>query len=505
MDKKLFCLFAGFSLLAFSLTLLVLYPLLAAGLVVSPDSVSYLNSAANLVRGYGVSIGCHPRNSPTAHWPPGYIFALAFPLICGMEGIAAAQLINLFCYFLLLVGVGIFVLRVTGSGTLALVSQLAVGLHPLILKNSGNMLSEPLSWLFVLLIGIFLFGLVRNPGKRFALGLGIALGCAIMTRYAFVGFLPVIFLPLLLPAKKVSPARALGFTGTAGLAAGAIICPWILRNLMIRKSLLSAPGGGVGPEALLPGMKISSMNWWHIIAGRGQPPMPWAALILLPLAALGILAFVRYRRFRGERCSPAFPQQTDVVYLTGFLMATGYITTLVLINAFIMPEIHLDSRKFSPLVIVFTIMLAALAIKDGSRPAGKIIGSRYTILYLIWAAWIVFQGVGGLAELRNRPLGYLDWGSSPAMAFARERFQAREMLTTDWEPFWLWHKVCPKNLPRQSDEPVKVTRLKAKGIKVLIWFKRTHRDYLIQPADITWDNGFRKMEFDDGFVYILSP
>jgi len=465
---------------------------------VGPDSAKYLNSAVNLIELHEISVACSPDTVPNTIAAPGYIVALAIPIWLGLSWLASAQIVSLTCYILLLVGAAAFVRGFTGSHILALATEAVVGWHPVILTFMGIVLSEPLSWLFVIAINLFILKLIKNPGKKAAISLGITLGLAVLVRYAFIAFLLSSPLLILMLVRRIPVGKAFILIGLSILISLMIFGPWLGRNWLLTKNLVVAVrGSGTWRGNTI----LATLSWWEIILGLKRPSWPLAAVIYLPLAGLAVTAASRYKRLISV---PKF-QPAGTVYLINFFLAVGYTISVIFICTYINPA-GVDRRLFSPLVIMFTFMLADLISQWFHQTSPRKNVRVYAIIiYSLWVAWIIIRGIGESGTLRTDTKGYFDWKSSPTVAFAIDKFNPSEILVTDPEPFWLWHRNYPRYLPGKSDTVSESGRFAEEGIKALIWFKKTHRTYLIQPSDIVWTSPFREMEFEDGRVYLLSP
>ncbi len=497
MSKKYIFLSAA-TALALLLSGFVLYPMISDGMRVGPDGAKYLNSAVNLTELHEITVACSPDTIPNTIAAPGYIMVLAVPIWLGLNWLASAQIVSLICYFLLLVGTAAFVRRYTASFILALAAEAVVGLHPVLLNFIGVVLSEPLSWLFVIAINYFILKLIKNPGKQAAICLGITLGLAVLVRYAFIAFLVSSPFILLLLVRRISPRKAVILLGFSILISLLIFGPWLVRNWLLTKNLVVAVRG----SGTLKGNSIlASLSWWEIILGIKRPPLPWAAFIYAPLAGLVITAVLRYKHLLSGRKF----RMDAAVYLINFLLTVGYLISVIFICTFINPAV-VDRRLFSPLVIMFALMMATLPARGTVQTSLRRNRKVYTIiLYFLWVVWIIIRGIGEAGMLRKGTKGYFDWKSSPTLAFAVDRFKPAEILVTDPEPFWLWHRIYPRYLPGKSEISPESARFEEEGIKAFVWFKKTHRIYLIQPPDIIWNSPFRAMEFEDGWIYLLSP
>jgi len=486
------------TVLALLLARFLIYPMISDGMRVGPDSAKYLNSAVNLIELHEISVACPPDTVPNTIAAPGYIVALAIPIWLGVSWLTSAQIVSLSCYILLLVGVAAFVRGFTGSHILALATEALVGWHPVFITFTGMVLSEPLSWLFVIAINIFILKLIKNPDKTAAIYLGITLGLAVLVRYAFIAFLLSSPLLILLLVRRIPVGKAFVLIGLSTLIALLIFGPWLVRNWLLTKNLVVAVRG----SGTWKGNSIlATLSWWEIILGLKRPSWPLAAVIYIPLAGLAITAASRYKRLISGRKF----QLDGTVYLVNFLLAVGYMISVIFICTFINPA-GVDIRLFSPLVIVFALMMASLMSQWFPQTSTrKKVRVYATIIYSLWVVWIFIRGIGESGTLRRDTKGYFDWKSSPTVAFAIDKFNPSEILVTDPEPFWLWHRLYPRYLPRKSDTVMESVRFAEEGIKALIWFKKTHRTYLIQPPDIDWNSPFRKIEFDDGWIYLLSP
>ncbi|WP_164100816.1 hypothetical protein [Candidatus Laterigemmans baculatus] len=178
-----------------------------------------------------------PLHGPTTFRPPGLPavmaaiyqtagrqFALVRLLNCA--AMAAAISLTLVCAYraagLVAVVVGLFCGTIVDS------------VRPYI---SGDILSEPLATLAITVVFVLQLHYIRGPSLRRAVGIGGALGVAVLFRTAFVLWLPVLLLAMVLPVphslRQVGWRRRLVDATVTAVVLAACVAPWAVRNSLL--------------------------------------------------------------------------------------------------------------------------------------------------------------------------------------------------------------------------------------------------------------------------------
>ncbi len=475
------------------LSLLVLYPLICDGMAVTSDSVKYINMAQNVLQGNGISmLGCEGDLRPNTHWAPIFGWMLALPMAPGLHWMTAAQMWTLLSYFFMLLLIFLLVYRLSGSRLYAVTAQLVIGLHPIILKHSGSILTEPVAWVVLLVLLHLIITFLYKPARRPALLIGGLLGIAMLLRFAFLGFLPGLVLLVFLQGKRIGWKRSFGHSVLISVLALAPFLLWYLRNIYVGSGLFDEGTGG--NRLLISNAWVILLNGWKILLGFFAAPQNMAWLVIVPLTAVVVPVVFRYRSVFIEQ------KLHDLIYTGSLLIMAGYAFTMLILRTYSAP-VSLDGRMFSPLIFLL-LMMAVCVLRwtheGGSRKRVFIKG-----LFLLWAVWIIAKGGVAFFQLQQRSLYYADdrWKQSETLNYAMQYLKADEILTSDPEPFWLYGDICVHRLPLRHVAPKRSSQY---DYRALIWFDCSDRFYLVCPQDIEWEENIEKVDFKDGDIYLTK-
>jgi 4-amino-4-deoxy-L-arabinose transferase-like glycosyltransferase len=212
---------------------------------------------------------------PTAQHPPLFVLLLSPLSALGFQTTLAHQLA---CAVFSSVGVGVIGLlgrRVAGARAGLFAAGLAC-FYPAMWVNDALVLSESL---FVLTVALALLSAYRfwdRPALGTAAQLGVAIGVAALTRAEAILFVLVIALPLSLWVGGLGFRRRGGLFAVSLLATGAVIAPWVIRNLVtferpifLAQNLDSViAGANCGPSYYGPGLG----SWNFFCNGKPDPP-----------------------------------------------------------------------------------------------------------------------------------------------------------------------------------------------------------------------------------------
>jgi hypothetical protein len=463
------------------------YPLIARGMEIFSDSTKYLNTASNLSAGYGFSLRCPPKVHPNTHWAPGYSAVIALFLLVNIHWLTACKIIAILCYLFLLTGIFLYVYKTTDSFLLALFSEAAVGFHPQILRYSGAILSEPLSWLCLLAISALLTALILSSQKKWAIILGITLGFSMLVRYAYIPLGPFCVGIFLLLCSKIPWLKRLKLAILISIPTTIIFGSWLLRNVLLSgKTATSRPPTGSLSSNLFDGFD----SWFDAIFQKSYStfqPVFWIVMV-----SLIIVALISFFRRKDQESSPA-----EVALVVNLLLAAGYTIGLVLLRTY-RATLALNDRKFTQVVLLFVLMLSFAA----ATKYRKYISRSFQALLTLFLITSIAMGISALPLLKTRWLGYYEFESSPTMKFIlRQNILPRGVFTNDWEAFWLWTGYCPRFFPGGRTNKMKASYFQERGAKMLVWFKRSGRTALLRRENVEWDVPVRFFELEDGYVY----
>ncbi|HEX8824932.1 MAG TPA: hypothetical protein VF794_33760 [Archangium sp.] len=221
--------------------------LFALGLRYTPDSLHYLAVARGLLSGAGLSGTLLavdlPIPRPLDLWPPLYPLALAAGLGAGLGPDATAMLVNVLSMALL--SGALFSLAPAGQGARYTWSCAAL---IILYRPFGHVVtyawSEPLCIaLLALALALEVRSGTARSGKWLSFWTGVALGAAVLTRYAAAFALPALGVERLLRMREDPGARRHHLMELLALGAGwlLLVAPWLARNLSLFGGLLGTP------------------------------------------------------------------------------------------------------------------------------------------------------------------------------------------------------------------------------------------------------------------------
>jgi 4-amino-4-deoxy-L-arabinose transferase-like glycosyltransferase len=233
------------------------------------DAAWYLEAAASLARGEGFAVA----GQPTAYRMPGYPALLALSShLPGASG-TLPWAVGLMATLVMLAALHRLGRRLHGEGV-ARLAVLGAALYPALVVQTGLALSE-LAFLAgaVLLACLLVEGRAHAPGRVVAAG--ALAGLLILLRGAGVAWLPLV--PLSQALRDRRPRRVLASALLAGLAAAAVLAPWLVRNrARFGRPLLTTSLG----------LNLAIGNHPGASGGYGPPP-PLAAPAPAPVPASG--------------------------------------------------------------------------------------------------------------------------------------------------------------------------------------------------------------------------
>jgi 4-amino-4-deoxy-L-arabinose transferase-like glycosyltransferase len=195
------------------------------------DAYRYDFTARALAAGQGY---IHLNGLPTAFWPPGYPFLLAFAYKLFGAGVTTAQLLNVLLGTAT-VGLVYLIGRRTVGERAALVASAIVAAFPSLIFYTAVTLSET-TFTFLILLSVYLLMREADPERTDAGGRnlrllfisGLVIGFATLVRgQAFL--LPLVLVPFWLRAGFVRPEITDKLVALA-LAIGLVVAPWTIRN-----------------------------------------------------------------------------------------------------------------------------------------------------------------------------------------------------------------------------------------------------------------------------------
>ena len=335
------------------------------GLVVSPDSASYLGTAKNFGAGHGVAtpfplyppgdpVGALLESSGTPRPTPMTIFAPAYSVVLaalhrvlGLSLLTIARLLNVLAMGILLL------LFAWAIGVSRAASTLVAGLGSLLLLGAPDMLSlsvnaatDLVELPLLLLAVVLLIRYARRPAWPPLIGAGAAVGIAVLNRYAAAGAVAGAVAAVLL----VGPPPARRRVRDAAVLAAVALVPlavWLARNSARRSTDARRFVRHLRSPAEWKGV-LRVMSSWLLPANAPVKLQYFVALAMVG-AAVVVLVVRGYRR-------------RDPFRLIVVCMIAGYMVFVVGSASFLDLSTPLDARILAPVHLLLLLgMVGVLA------------------------------------------------------------------------------------------------------------------------------------------------
>jgi Dolichyl-phosphate-mannose-protein mannosyltransferase len=218
------------TIVAGGLALRLLYVLVLARHVPMAGDSAFFHAEPGLIAGghgfiepfvygaYGIAV-------PTAAHPPLYPLVLALPALAGVKGVLAQRCLTCVIGAGALALIGLLGRRVAGD-RVGLASAGVAAVYPVLVSADGALMSESLYGLLVVAALLAAYRQHDRCDVRSAVGLGLLIGLAALTRSEALLLLPLLAWPLALRGD-----RRIIRAGCLTVACLVALAPWTIRNL----------------------------------------------------------------------------------------------------------------------------------------------------------------------------------------------------------------------------------------------------------------------------------
>jgi 4-amino-4-deoxy-L-arabinose transferase-like glycosyltransferase len=170
------------------------------------------------------------RLVPSAVHPP--LFPLVLSIVSRFGGT------TLFAHRVAAGGIGVvtivavaFLARELAGPVVGMIAALFAAVYPGLWGLEGSLMSESLAVALVAVALVLSIRFMRYPRLRFVVLLAVVIGLASLTRPETIVLLPVLALPLVWRRRTLATRRRAVFCLVVVVAAGAVLAPWLARNL----------------------------------------------------------------------------------------------------------------------------------------------------------------------------------------------------------------------------------------------------------------------------------
>jgi len=410
------------------------------------DSVEYLVSARNMLRGIG--IGYYSPNG-LFYWislhPPFYPIVLGAVSLSGLDLIDSARWLNIILLALTIGLTGYIFWRYSSSPALSVLAGLLILAFPQMLVMSTAAMSEPLFICLCILQGLLLILYFRSSRIRFLLLAALAAGLAALARYIGIALIAAGAVSVFLFCREKWAGRfkqvVLYF-----VPAGLPLAAWFgwsyfgaNHSVAGRTSLgLSGILGRLVPFRLA--MVTTLWGWMPLqdklahIPYRNQ--LAFLVLVLLVVAGLTIFA---YRRSAQKK---SLQEINGDLYILGIfgIFSLAYIAFLAFTTAFTSLPPDIDDRMLLPLYVSNAITLLAAGSLWGKSWLSGQWGWLKVLPWLVVALFLWQYAPESTAFLSRQHVdpGLRAWENNAIVAAVRELPKDIPVISTRPNILLLW-------------------------------------------------------------------
>lgn len=499
------------------------------------DSAAYL-SAADSIR--HLAPLRNVDGAPLTLFPPLFPLLIALPGWIGVQGAAAARLLNAGCFGAVAYASGRITARVTASRVLGACAAVAVVCSAPMLDAASYVWSE-LSFIALSLLFSAVFGAAVARDDRRSLLVSALLAATLpLTRYAGVAVIPAAVLVLLLAAGP--PLRRLRRALLFGAVSSIPLASYLLRNALVAGVVTGERAASARSlVSVLRSFVASSLELvlpWRWIA-RLEPlsDAPWALLLLFGVAlapvALMAIGLVRwYRRVAHDVAARAIVAVLALFFVGHSLLLCWSSWRI----AFEPINVRYIVATFPAAVILVAVALqevtagavdrwptkrltaAQRSSSTTSGVTGESPSSLAPVALTLFALFVLLQalrvGALGYDKLRDGAGGYATtaWIESPMVQYLRRAPIAGAAITNGPDVvFLVTGERVPWSPRAESTEEMSALqrRIRDSGSVELIWFDALEwRSYLRDLAEVLAQGEPEVINQEpDGAIYRLTP
>ena len=350
----------------------------------SPDSVAYLKSVQGLSQGQGLAYF-------SVQWPPLY------PLLIGATSqlfsgdfYLGSRLTNALLYGALFILIGVFFRHtIQKYKFFAYCTALLICLHPVISRIYFYAFSETL-FLCLLLLDLILLSQLSITSKKLPVALTVALALvgtlATLTRYAGLCIIALNVFALLLKSHEQRTGALFLALATHILPASLFLFLWRQRMGIgdTEANLRPFAWHVISVENINQGL-INIGHWLIAFINLSDTNSTMAVCWVLGASLVCLIILLSYGFTREILCRPKLsssPGSSQWLFFLIIAFILGYLVFLVLMRSFFDPNIVLDDRTLSPILIpiFFVILFIAFRIKRSGYKLGALILILGTLL-----------------------------------------------------------------------------------------------------------------------------
>jgi Dolichyl-phosphate-mannose-protein mannosyltransferase len=404
------------------------------------DSMTYLNTARNILSGHGFYENNYDDFGRTAmtHYAPLYPAVLALISAFGVEPMSAARLLNSLLFGANIFCIGIAIRAITSSRKATLIGAILATMSHGLLTSHYFALSEPL-FLFFFLLSVILLSRYMTSQKTITLAFSsVMLSFSFCTRYAGLALVVSDIAALLLLSSSTMRRRLID-SACVAVIGSAPTGMWIVRNALISGSPFDRPFSfrTTDLQAFMQG--IHTVARW-VFPGYSLP------MVTIPLLSVCVLALavLLFRPTKAAFAKGEYSCRRAVHMLAPDGMSRIFLLFIVVYPLFLLLSLcTFDHRTPFDMRILLPEFVSCLILGVGfcanalsrqwSSPAARalflacicIVGSSYILTGLRWLTkdndeYAYFLGkssrsYGIISAVKKLPTGAMLFSNNPSI------------------------------------------------------------------------------------------
>ena len=497
------------------------------------DSVAYIVSARNLLKGIGLGY-YYPSGIfyVLTHYPPFYPLVLAGIGLFRVDLVAATRWLSIILFAATIFSAGSIFIRYSSSPSSAILACMLIGIFPTTLTMFSSSMSEPLFVFLFLLCGFSLVGYLRSDNYRWLFFSALVTGLLPLTRYigVAIAFAAAVSILLFVPGTwKARIKKAALF----GVVASLPIILWMFWVYFGVDRSLAGRGFQMDWDALsarFMEFRAAFLNtvWvWmpygkYLISLRSRLRTMLLALAVVGAAVVTLLAERRVRKRDFQEGSSGDLQIFGVFGLSSL----AYVTALALTYLFTRPAPDIDDRML--LTVYVGVVMSMLGAFSSWRNAWFQNRKRWlTIIpWLAAAVFVYWYYPGSLWVVKYYHHGWgfttYSWRNSETIQAVRELPSGMPVVSNNAVLLLLWadhpaYEMMAKlpldfidqSSPYGSDETNEAQVAFRERGAALVIFDSQLREQLVQAFGekglARWDSLFEGLvlggQYADGTIY----
>jgi len=470
------------------------------GVGMSPDAVSYISVARNLLQGKGYVDYAY---EPYVHYPPLLPSLLAAIGLAGIEPFIAVRFVNAFCFGIIVFCSGIlFTKRIKGR-LLVILGVVTVLTSSVLLYVSTYAWTEPLFNILIILFVLNIAKFLKSSNIRSLILAGICSALACLQRY--VGLTTIIAgnIFILLFMRNFSLRDKLKRSALFSTIACVPIGVWVIRNKLVASTL----------AAFHPDFDLSITQEFTRALNLVTP---WFVSSNIPLGTrlviIGILILLLAAAVILNRIISGKKQRDDILVKT--VAAFTLIYVLFTMTASILVNAEANDRLFSP-IFVLLILLILIGLEAAAELFGLLLKKKwagYLIVIAAYGLWLAFYALPGIAqrvtyyEKNGAGLNSAYWHHSPLINWLKEHPLQGKIFSN--EPFAIY-VVCGFDVRLSPHRLIDIEKFRHQLFlqqpNYLVWYYNHWRTYLYNFEEV---NSYFRLkllaQLPDGAVFIIE-